>query len=321
MMQTATDSVPYLDPEKFQHPEITAGGAKRARVSLRHLDTLWFNTGTLCNLACKGCYIESSPTNDSLVYLSLEETIGYLDELEALQLGTKEIGFTGGEPFMNPDFLPMLEASLERGYRALVLTNAMLPMMKQAAALRALKDRFASQLVIRLSLDHHTPQLHELLRGPHSWGPTIAGLNWLSDNGFTMHVAGRTCWDESIPQLRVGYGRLFAKLGFAIDHTDPVSLVLFPEMDETLDVPEISEDCWGLLGMDPASIMCATSRMVIKRKGDAQPVVVSCTLLAYDEAFSMGHSLAAALGEVKLNHPHCARFCVLGGGACSHTGR
>jgi len=45
--------------------------------------------------------------------------------------------------------------------------------------------------------------------------------------------------------------------------------------------------------------------------------VLSCTLLAYDPQFEMGPRLADALGPVKLNHPHCATFCVLGGASCS----
>ena len=58
-----------LDPTKFRDPYQTADGSVRAQVALERLDTLWFNTGTLCNLACENCYIESSPTNDRLVYL------------------------------------------------------------------------------------------------------------------------------------------------------------------------------------------------------------------------------------------------------------
>ena len=68
--------------------------------------------------------------------------------------------------------------------------------------------------------------------------------------------------------------------------------------------------------------MCASSRMVIKRKGADRPTVVSCTLLPYDGAFEMGASLAEAAQPVKLNHRYCARFCVLGGASCSsHGGR
>ncbi|MGH6952774.1 MAG: radical SAM protein [Alphaproteobacteria bacterium] len=311
--------VKLLDPAKFRDPDVTATGAARARVPLAALETLWFNTGTLCNIACHNCYIESSPRNDRLAYLSAAEVASYLDEIARARLGTEEIGFTGGEPFMNPDIVAMLEDSLARGFRVLVLTNAMRPMMRRTAQLLALKERHGRRLVVRVSVDHPSRAGHERLRGPGTWEPTIRGLRWLSGNGFAVHVAGRTCWSEPEPVLRAAYGRLFRELGVPVGHDDPVELVLFPEMDEHLDVPEITEACWGLLGKAPESVMCASSRMVVKRKGAERPVVVPCTLLPYERAFEMGASLAEARGAVRLNHPHCARFCVLGGGSCSRT--
>jgi hypothetical protein len=87
-------------------------------------------------------------------------------------------------------------------------------------------------------------------------------------------------------------------------------------MDVVADVPEITTDCWDILGVAPDSPMCATSRMVIKRRGADRPVVSACTLVPYDDQFELGHSLEDAQGPVKLNHPHCARFCVLGGASC-----
>jgi hypothetical protein len=66
--------------------------------------------------------------------------------------------------------------------------------------------------------------------------------------------------------LRRGFARLFAELGIALDADDPVALMIFPEMDATVDVPEITEACWGILGKSPESVMCATSRMVVKHK-------------------------------------------------------
>jgi len=63
--------------------------------------------------------------------------------------------------------------------------------------------------------------------------------------------------------------------------------------------------------------MCAKSRMVVRRKGEAAPSVVACTLLPYDPRFDLGATLADAARAVPLNHPDCARFCVLGGGSCS----
>jgi sulfatase maturation enzyme AslB (radical SAM superfamily) len=60
------------------------------------LANLWFNTGTLCNLTCHHCYIESSPKNDPLAYLTAAEAARYLDEIERDSLPTSLIGFTGG---------------------------------------------------------------------------------------------------------------------------------------------------------------------------------------------------------------------------------
>src|SRR3984957_20860079 len=130
-----------LDPEKFRDPFLTAKGETRAQVALRALDTLWFNTGTLCNLTCANCYIESSPRNDRLDWLGLADVRDYLDEIAREHLPTRLIGFTGGEPFMNRDIVEMLELTLSRGLHALVLTNAMKPMRKLRTRLLVLRHR------------------------------------------------------------------------------------------------------------------------------------------------------------------------------------
>lgn len=302
---------------KFVDPDVTAKGEARASIPLLKLETLWINTGTLCNLTCAACYIESSPKNDRLVYISAADVAAYLDEIERDALGTQEIGFTGGEPFMNPDFMAMVEDALTRGFRVMVLTNAMRPMMKCSGPLLALQQRFGEQLTLRVSVDHYTKLRHQMERGARSWDPMVKGLRWLGENGFTIHLAGRTYWNEDEASLREGYRAMIADLDLAVDADDPMQLVLFPEMDEKAEVPEITTACWGILGVDPAGIMCAGSRMVVKRKGADKPAVVACTLLPYDEQFEMGATLKEASGIVKLNHPHCAKFCVLGGGSCS----
>ena len=306
-----------LDPLKFNDPLVTAAGEPRARVALAGLETLWFNTGTLCNLACENCYIESSPTNDRLVYLTEAEVAAYLDEIARDGLPTREIAFTGGEPFMNPDLCAMLETVLARGFSALVLTNAMRPMMKCSEPLLALKETYGDRLCLRVSLDHYDGGMHELVRGARSWRPAIDGLKWLSDNGFHIHAASRSCWNEPDYHMRAGFAALFEREGIRIDTADPVRMMILPEMDESLDVPEITDQCWGILGVSPDAMMCASSRMIVKRRGADKPVVLPCTLLPYDEEFEMGRTLAEAAEAVSLNHPHCARFCVLGGGACS----
>jgi len=304
---------------KFTDPEWSAAGEPRAKVALKALETLWFNTGTLCNIACRNCYILSSPTNDALAYLTLAEVEGYLDEVAALGLPTREIGFTGGEPFMNRDIIDMTEAALARGHRVLVLTNAMRPMMRLRLhkGLAALTARFGERLVLRVSLDHYTAARHDAEREAGSFAAALDGMRWLRDQGIRTAVAGRDLWGEGEEAARAGYAALFAREGFAIDAEDPAQCVLFPELDEAAEVPEITTACWGILGKRPADVMCASSRMVVKRRGAARPAVLACTLIAYELRFELGATLAEAGGAVALNHPHCAKFCVLGGACCS----
>ncbi len=304
---------------KFQNPDITANGEERASVPLMSATTLWFNTGTLCNIECLNCYIESSPTNDALVYITTAEVVEYLDQIKTRNWATTEIAFTGGEPFMNPDMIDMARVSLERGYDVLILTNAMLPMMRKTvrAGLLDLQAKYQDRLTLRVSLDHFKSENHDTERGKGSYDVTIKGMQWLRDNGIKMAVAGRTVWGDSDTESRAGYAALYKTHNFDIEANNPGMTVLFPEMDETVEVPEITTACWGILNKSPRDIMCASSRMVVKRKGADKPAVLACTLLPYSPEFELGTTLEQAEGAVKLNHPHCSKFCVLGGASCS----
>jgi pyruvate-formate lyase-activating enzyme len=312
-----SDMLARLAAGKFSDPDVTARGERRAAVTLAGLRTLWFNTGTLCNLACENCYIESSPRNDRLAYLSRQEVRDFLAEARTRHPELVEIGFTGGEPFLNPDFLAMLEDALAGGWRVLVLTNAMRPMQRLKSPFLALQRRFPGELIVRVSLDHYTPERHEAVRGPRSWASSLAGLQWLAVEGFDLAVATRLMWGEGEVETRRGFAALFREQGLPIDAENPARLVLFPEMDAAVDVPEITESCWGILGKSPQSVMCASSRMVVKHRGASSPSVIACTLLPFEPEFDLGGTLAEAARPVKLNHPHCARFCVLGGASCS----
>jgi hypothetical protein len=324
----APDALRNTALQRFEHPDWTASGEPRAVVSPARLETLWINTGTLCNITCHNCYIESSPTNDRFVYISRAEAMAFYDEIAASGLGTREIGFTGGEPFLNPEILGLIEDALARGFDALVLTNAMQPMQRPGikAGLGDLSRRFGARLTLRVSLDHYGDVRHQAERGAGSWEKAIAGLDWLATNGLRIAIAGRTCWGESEAELRAGYSALIARHGWPVDAQHPAQLVLLPEMDGRRDVTEITTRCWEILHKRPDDMMCASSRMVVKRKGAARPSVVPCTLLPYDPRFDMGATLADAAradggmfraGAVKLCHPHCSTFCVLGGGSCS----
>jgi hypothetical protein len=308
-----------LPSAKFSNPDLTAKGEPRARVAFAGLKTLWVNTGTLCNITCVHCYIESSPANDRLVYFTPADLAPFLEEAAALSDGPIEIGFTGGEPFLNPHIIELAEMALSRGHRVLILTNAMRPMLRPRlrAGLLSLQDAYGGQLTLRVSLDHHAAARHDEERGEGAYADTLKGVDWLAQAGFTLSLAGRTMWGGSEAETRAGFANLIAARGWTVDANDPGQLVLFPEMDESVEVPEITDACWGILHVDPASMMCASARMVVRRKGSSVPAVIACTLLPYDPAFELGARLADSLAPVKLNHRHCAKFCVLGGGSCS----
>ncbi|MBA7466475.1 hypothetical protein ES707_01659 [subsurface metagenome] len=308
---------PAVPGSKFRDSERTAAGAPRAHVELERLHTLWINTGTLCNITCRNCYIESSPRNDRLVYIRKSEVVPFLDEIVEGHLATGEIGLTGGEPFMNPEIIDIIEECLGRGFRVLILTNAMRPMQRHKSALLELNRRYGPKLTLRVSLDHYTAERHEEERGPGSFAITLAGLKWLSENCFHTTLAGRTMWREDQSAERDGYARLLRDNGVTTIRTAPDALVLFPEMEAGQDTPEITTACWDILHKSPRDVMCSSSRMIVKRKGEERAVVVACTLLPYDQRFELGYTLKDARTSVALNHPFCSQFCVLGGASCS----
>lgn len=300
--------------QKFENKNLTADNKTRAFIESKKLKTLWFNTGTLCNLTCKNCYIESSPKNDRLAYLSFDEFKVFVNESIQNEMGTEEIGFTGGEPFMNKDILKMIKYSLDNGFKTLVLTNAMKPMMNNKKNLNKLNHL---NLSIRVSIDHYNKDKHEQIRGPNSWEPMIEGLKWLSENKFNYCLATRLMWDEDEETTRKNFKKFIDQYQLILDVENKSQLVTFAEMDEKQDTPEITTECWDILNKNPDTIMCSNSRMIVKKKGDENPSVIACTLLPYKQEFDLGDTLKESMKKIYLNHPHCSKFCVLGGSNCS----
>ena len=303
-----------VSENKFKDPITTADGSTRAFIEAKKIKTLWFNTGTLCNNECKNCYIESSPKNDRLVYITFEEVKLFIDEAIDKNLGTKEIGFTGGEPFMNKDVLKMIEYSLSKNFKVLVLSNAMKPMLNKREDLLKINHQ---DLTIRVSIDHYQKEKHEEIRGKNTFNVMMEGLKWLNQNNFNYALATRLLWGEQEDQLRDNFNLFIDKYNLKLDAKSKEQLVTFAEMDEKVDTPEITTACWNLLGKNPDDIMCSSSRMVVKKKTSLKPSVIACTLLPYEDEFDLGQNLTDSLKKIYLNHKHCSKFCVLGGSSCS----
>lgn len=302
---------------KFLDVLKTRKGEDRAYIELTELETLWFNTGTRCNLACENCYIESSPTNDALVYITTAEVETYLDEIKKLGLKTTQIAFTGGEPFLNKDMIPMAEACLNRGFDVLILTNAFRAIDKHVSQLEALNEFFPGKLHLRVSLDHYTEEVHEIERGHKTFDKTLRMMKKLSDSKIKLSIAGRSLKKESMFDALAGYQKTVDKYQIPMKVVLNENITIFPEMTTDHDVPEITTGCWDILNVSPNQQMCAHERMVVKRKGADSPTVLPCTLIAYDAQFELGNTLQESFQKVYLNHPYCAQFCVLGGASCT----
>src|SRR5437868_4457417 len=123
-------------------------------VALNHLDDLWFQvSGTLCNLTCSHCFISCSPHNHNFGFLDRATVRKYLDE--SVRFGVKEYYFTGGEPFLNRDMVPILELTLQYG-PATVLTNGTVFQDEWLDRLRRAEAASPYSLEFRVSIDGFT---------------------------------------------------------------------------------------------------------------------------------------------------------------------
>lgn len=307
-----------MSGNKFVDPFTTAKGEARASVPFSGWKSLWFNTGTRCNLSCTHCYIESSPLNDRLSFITTEDVKPFLDEIKEKRYDIQRIGFTGGEPFLNPEIMDILSLVLNSGHTALVLTNACRTIRRHQDKLLKISRDFPGKLQLRISLDHYTQDVHERERGKNTFEETLESTKWLVENHFDVSVAGRSLTDETREDALAGYQKALSERAIDLEISGD-KMVIFPEMDLLKDVPEITTHCWDILNKRPAEQMCASERMIVKRKGEPHCRVQACTLLAYQDEFSMGENLEDSMQTIQLNHPFCAQFCVLGGASCSST--
>ncbi len=157
------------------------------RVELTALDNLWFQVaGTLCNLTCAHCFISCSPTNHAFELIRLEQVLEVLKESE--ELGVKEYYFTGGEPFINPDIIEILEATLAIG-PATVLTNATVLKPKHLERLAAAETSSLYSLEFRVSIDGYSPEMNDPIRGDGTFHKAMNGLHLLLEHGFLPIIA------------------------------------------------------------------------------------------------------------------------------------
>ena len=280
-------------------------------VPLIALDTLWFQVaGTICNIECTHCFISCSPKNHAHEMMSLAECECWL--AEARELGVREYYFTGGEPFMNRDLLPILEATLRQG-PATVLTNGMLLREEVCRKLRALFDASEHSLDLRVSLDGFDAASHDAIRGKGVWDRVMTGLRNLAAVDLNPVITVTTAAEG----VEKGEGRArFLEIirGFGFDKPRLKVLSLFHIGAE--ETRTRAYESWermtqeSLTDDEAATLQCSSCRMVTS-KG-----VYVCPILIEEPEARMGASLQDALRPFPLKYGAC-HTCWVEGVTCT----
>jgi len=284
-----------------------------ARAELHALDDLWFQiSGTICNLTCHHCFISCSPTNRSFDLIPLEDVLRTLET--SRRLGVKEYYFTGGEPFIHPAMVEILEHTLELG-PATVLTNGTL--LKRLVIARLARAETASiySLELRVSIDGYSPETNDAIRGKGTFARAMAGVRLLLEHGFLPIVTVAQTWeDDRAEEVFHGFVELLRGEGYERPRIKIIpTLRLGAEVERSRGYyasERITEDM--LEDFDESQLICTHSRMVTNRG------VYVCPILIDNPAARMGDDLDDALGAYPLDQSACYT-CYVGGAVCSNV--
>ncbi len=302
-------------PQTAQHNphRFTPAGEARGYIQPDRLTELWIHTGTACNLSCPFCLEGSGPGDQRLQQVAFEEVRPFIDA--ACDLGVARFAFTGGEPFVNKDIVPLLDYALARR-PCLVLTNGTTPLRTRLAKLAPLREN-PHPLRFRISFDYPDPAQHDANRGAGKFMQALETLGDLHGLGYEVSIARMGTQGEDTAAVNAAYAEWFRKAG-APEHTP---IVVFPEFfppgSHPPGVPAITEHCMTTYhdAASRAAFMCNFSKMVVKQ-GDRMRIY-ACTLVDDDPAYDLGQDLDTAMAaRIMLGHHRCFS-CFAHGATCS----
>jgi len=144
------------------------------------LERLFIEVTNACNLDCIHCY-------NSREYQHSYIDVALLKELmeEAHGLGVWLVDITGGEPFMHPQIMDILEVCTEYGMFLNLYTNATL---LNGSVIKTLEVKCRIQSLI-VSLDGLSCEIHDLIRGVSgSFDTTMENLEVISKSKLPLRV-------------------------------------------------------------------------------------------------------------------------------------
>jgi MoaA/NifB/PqqE/SkfB family radical SAM enzyme len=290
----------------------TSLGASRGYIQPDRLTELWFHTGTTCNLRCPFCLEGSKPGDTRIQALNFDDAKPFIDE--ALLLGVEQFSFTGGEPFVVPDFPRILSYALEQR-PCLVLSNGTEPLLNQWDVLPPLLEK-PFRLKIRVSLDYPDPARHDAGRGRGNFARALECLGRLHQAGFEVSIARQREKAEDVAAADQAFAPFLASVGLPVT-TRIVSFPDFLSPGQVARVPEITEDCMTRYHSPEsrAAFMCAYSKFVLKKNGRMR--VYACTLVDDDDSYDLGDTLRESLRARILMRHHRCYSCFAHGASCS----
>lgn len=282
-------------------------------IPLSHLDHLWFQvSGTLCNLTCHHCFISCSPKNKSFGFLSLADVKRRLDE--SVPLGVKEYYFTGGEPFLNPDMVPILCETLKYG-PATVLTNGTVFKNDWLEKLRDADSSSRYSLEFRVSIDGFSPATNDPIRGEGTFDRAMRGVIRLVEYDFLPIITAARTWSDEEEAAVVGeFERMLKAAGYPRPRLKILpTLQLGAEEQRTCGYRETERVTQSMMdGYDSSLLVCEHSRIVTDRG------VHVCPILIESADSLLGESLAEASISFRLKHGACLT-CYQYGAICSNA--
>jgi radical SAM protein with 4Fe4S-binding SPASM domain len=249
-----------------------------------------FHLTQRCQLSCKHCYTNSSPLLPKDTELPVERWLQLVDEFAAN--GGEKILFTGGEALVYPGCIDIMRRAHQAGLEVTLFSNGML-------VPRYLNDLVEVADIVQISVDGPTAEVHDAIRGPHSFRRAIRAIRLLLEAGIQTRVSTTVMldnWDAikaGLPgfiaqfedtdlSFRISYGAMAHGRGTQLDHsldTDQVRVFV----DDLLRRVRTTENRAG----GPNSVQ------KISNCGYAEQLVIAPDGLVYP-----CHLLSGALGHV-----------------------
>ncbi len=148
--------------------------------------------------------------------IPLEPVLGALEE--ARGQGVSRVTFLGGEPTIQPSFLPALKAAVDLGFSDIVIFTNLV---------RGREPKFLEQVCAlgrftwRVSIQGGDEETHDRVVGrPGAWAKIQQGLRWLGERGH--HLTANACINRESYRSVEGYVDLVRSTGLRQLHIDMV---------------------------------------------------------------------------------------------------